>query len=1020
MDAVATKELKVLILEDVATDAELVERALRKGGLRFTARRADSRAAFEAALTEFAPDLVLSDYNLPDINGLEALKIVRAHDPDLPVIVVTGALSDEDGSKLVREGARDYVLKDRLARLPFGVQRVLLEAEQDGARRRAEDALRRSEETFRNLVENSQEWIWEVDPDGVFTYSSPRAREFVGRRPDEVIGVKFLDFMPPDEAARVAPMFYGFVSEKKPFSLLEQRMIGPSGAEIIVEVSGVPVLNSDGSLKSIQGIARDVTEAKRLERERALQAAVMLAVQETSIDGILVVDPQTKIISYNQRFIDIWGVSAEEVARGRDEPILQRVTEMQSDPEAFLAGVRRLYQDTTATSRDELTLKDGRVMDRYSAPVRLQGGEYVGRVWFFRDVTEQKRAEQKIRDDEARFRGLVEQEIAGIYIVDADGRLAYVNPKFAETFGYDPAAAIGKPFSEFLAEADKAAVNRAFEGVLGGDIPSVQLSIALRRKDGALVDVLIHSARSTFEGRPATIGVILDITEQKRAEQKVREDEARFRGLVEQEIAGIYILRKDGAVAYINAGFAKMVGYTPEEVVGRSFLEFIAEPYREPLQRRFAAEIAGNPQPTQIDAAILRRDGTAMEVLAQSRMASYEGEPASIGIIIDVSEQRRAELDLRRVNRTLQTLSAGNEALVRAESEEELLQAMCRIVVERGGYRMAWIGVPQDDAARTIVPVASAGDTGGYLKSVTVSWSEKDPRGRGVMGAAVRTGQRQTSQDFATDRRTQPWRSEAEKQGFASSVAFPLKDGDKVFAVLALYAGEVDAFNEEELKLLQELANDIAYGVKALRVRAEREAAVQRWRASLVSTIGAIASTTEMRDPYTAGHQHRVAKLAVAIAEELKLPEDQIQGINLAGIIHDVGKITVPSELLTKPGKLSPLEFQLIQTHAQAGYDMVKGVDFPWPIAQAILQHHERLDGSGYPNGLHDNEIIHEAKILAVADVVEAMMSHRPYRPALGLDAALDEIQRAKGRLYDPAAVDACLRLFREKGFSLS
>ena len=259
---------------------------------------------------------------------------------------------------------------------------------------------------------------------------------------------------------------------------------------------------------------------------------------------------------------------------------------------------------------------------------------------------------------------------------------------------------------------------------------------------------------------------------------------------------------------------------------------------------------------------------------------------------------------------------------------------------------------------------------------------------------------------------------DGEGDGFASSVVLPLKDASGVFAVLAIYSAEADAFDADELKLLQELASDLAFGIRSLREHVAREALEQRWRVSLEATIGAIASTVEMRDPYTAGHQQRVARLAVAIARELHLPEQQIQGLYLAGIVHDVGKIDIPAEILSKPGKLSKLQYQLIQMHAEAGYDIVKGVDFPWPIAEMVRQHHERLDGSGYPHGLTAEAILPEAKILAVADVVEAMMSHRPYRASLGIEAALAEIENGKGRLYDPAAVEACTALFRESRFS--
>lgn len=198
----------------------------------------------------------------------------------------------------------------------------------------------------------------------------------------------------------------------------------------------------------------------------------------------------------------------------------------------------------------------------------------------------------------------------------------------------------------------------------------------------------------------------------------------------------------------------------------------------------------------------------------------------------------------------------------------------------------------------------------------------------------------------------------------------------------------------------------------------ERTAALleseQKLRASLRDSVTALAAIVEMRDPYTAGHQRQVAQIAVAIAQALHLSEAQVEGIYLAGAVHDVGKIRVPAEILSKPGKLTALEFGMIKEHSQNGFEILKTIDFPWPIAQIVLQHHERLDGSGYPQGLHGEQILLEAKILAVADVVESMMSHRPYRPALGIQVALDEIVQHRGTLYDPQVVDVCVLLFQD------
>jgi PAS domain S-box-containing protein len=203
-------------------------------------------------------------------------------------------------------------------------------------------------------------------------------------------------------------------------------------------------------------------------------------------------------------------------------------------------------------------------------------------------------------------------------------------------------------------------------------------------------------------------------------------------------------------------------------------------------------------------------------------------------------------------------------------------------------------------------------------------------------------------------------------------------------------------------------------GITDISLRKQAEARVRK---SLDGTIQTLSKISETRDPYTAGHQDRVSQLAIRIARGLHLKPIQIEGIKIASLIHDIGKIGIPSEILTKPSKLSEIEFSLIKGHSQIGYDILKDIDFPYPIAQIVLQHHERINGSGYPNHLKGPDIILEAKVLSVADVVEAMSSHRPYRAALGIDAALEEITKNKGILYDPEIVDVCVKLFKEKGF---
>ena len=223
---------------------------------------------------------------------------------------------------------------------------------------------------------------------------------------------------------------------------------------------------------------------------------------------------------------------------------------------------------------------------------------------------------------------------------------------------------------------------------------------------------------------------------------------------------------------------------------------------------------------------------------------------------------------------------------------------------------------------------------------------------------------------------------------------------------------------------IMEVAGDISLGLHNIEMREKLDKQthnlkerVKELKRAMNATIETMSKIVEAKDPYTAGHQQRVSQLATAIAQELNLSQDKVEGIRIASLIHDIGKIGLPTEILSKPNKLSDIEFSLIKEHSQIGYNILKSIDFSYPVAQIVLQHHERLDGSGYPNNLKGDKILLEAKIIGVADVVEAMSSHRPYRAALGIDKALEEITQNRGILYDPNIVDACMKCFKEKEF---
>lgn len=516
--------------------------------------------------------------------------------------------------------------------------------------------------------------------------------------------------------------------------------------------------------------------------------------------------------------------------------------------------------------------------------------------------------------------------------------------------------------------------------------------------------------------------------ERDRAQRSLAESEERFRGMASAAQDAIVMIDEEGRIAYWNPAAERCFGYSTAEAMGRDAHQLIApERYRQRFQDGFTCFRASGTGPVvgrTIEIEGLRKDGSEFPVELSISALQLRERWHAVGLMRDVSARHAADLALRRANRALKTLSGCNGILVRASDEGRLLHDICDLIVGTGGYRSAWVGYADAAGQRCLRPVASAGCDQDFIEALDLDLAGR-PEAHGPAVRAYLSGQPQRVADVARDAGYPANRDIARQRGIAAALALPLLDGGAPFGVLKVYAEAHEAFGEEEVALLTELADDLAFGIVTLRMRGEHErleaaehAGAERLKRALLGTIQAVALTVEKRDPYTAGHQQKVARLAVAMAGELGWPPDQIEGVRLGGMIHDIGKIYVPSEILNRPGRLSELEFGLIRRHPEVGYEILKDVELPWPVAQIILQHHERLDGGGYPNGLKGDRIIPEARLLAVADVVEAMASHRPYRAALGIEAALEEIGRCRGRAFDPEMVDACIRVFRERGFS--
>ncbi len=498
----------------------------------------------------------------------------------------------------------------------------------------------------------------------------------------------------------------------------------------------------------------------------------------------------------------------------------------------------------------------------------------------------------------------------------------------------------------------------------------------------------------------------------------LRVAEVHYRRLFETAQDGILFLNAETArIEDVNPYLLAMLGYTHEEFVGKQLWEIDAFKGTA-LNPDAFSELQKTRYLRYDDFPLQTKDGREVDIEFVGKIYDCDGDDVVQCDISDITKRHLAESDLRATVRLLKMLSASNTALVNGKSKQALLAEYCRIAVETGSYRMAWIGFADTGPDKRVLPMVHFGHEDGYLALAEITWAEAE-HGSCPTSRAIRTGQVQVVEDISTEPAMAPWRAEALKRGYQSSIALPFRYSQEIMACLTIYGTTPAAWAAPERELLQEIAADLAFGITTLRTANAKKQFEEDMRLSLEMTIRVIVGTIDQRDAYTSGHQQRVAHLSSHIAGELGLSAERIRGLHLAAMIHDLGKIGIPAEILAKPGRLSAMEHGLVRDHVNIGFKIIKDIPFPWPIAKIIQQHHERVDGSGYPHGLAGDAILLESKILAVADVVETMASHRPYRAALGIEAALDEIMAQSGIAFDSEVVEACLRLFRDRGYEI-
>jgi PAS domain S-box-containing protein len=721
-------------------------------------------------------------------------------------------------------------------------------------------------------------------------------------------------------------------------------------------------------IQEIAFLKQKIADLEIKESERR-QAQEDIKEQEGKLASIFRAAPVGIGMVINRIFQEVNDTLCQMTGYSREELLGQSARMLYPTDEDFnhvgQEKYRQIADKGTGTIETYWKTKGGRVINIILSSTTLYPDDPAKGVTFTAlDITERKRAEEMLR--------LITDNMSDmIRVTDLQGVNLYASPSHIKGLGYTMEERIGKSTFDIVHPDDVEHIIKVFSEGLINNKPS-KLEYRVRHKEGHYVwlETIGDLLKNDRGEVTAVIMSSRDVTARRQAEDELREASQKLKLHFEQTPMAVIEWDLNFRVTQWNPAAQMIFGFSREEAIGQHASLIVPEEFRPHVDQVWQAllKIRGGERSTNQN---VRKDGTM--ILCEwynTPLVDERGIVTGVASLIqDITARRQADEKLR-------------------ESKERY-----RTLVE--------------NAADLVFRTDNSGHfTFGNPAALRITGYEKEELIGKHFKMLIRPDMFKEAITFFVNQLTKKIQN--------TYFEYPIitKDGHELWLgqnmQLLMDGDHVTGF--------QALARDIS---DRKRAEEELQRTLDSLRKAFGTTIQVMVSAIEARDPYTAGHQIRSTDLARAIATEMGLPQKEIEAIRMAGPIHDIGKLSIPAEILSKPTKLTNIEFLLIKEHSQKGYEMLKDVESPWPLAQIVYQHHERMDGSGYPRNLKGEEILIEARILAVADVVEAMASHRPYRPAIGLDAALEEIENNKGTIYDAGAADACLRLFREKGFKL-
>jgi PAS domain S-box-containing protein len=955
----------------------------------------------------------------------------------------------------IRDKTKKQPIKE-LAQL----RRRIAELEASGRKRNQfEEALRTERDKAQQYLDVAEVILVALNKKGEITLINRKGNQILGYKEGELLGKNwFTTCVPSPRRKKVKSRFLELMAGAiKLTEFYENPALTQAGTERIIAWHNTLLKDEYDAPIGTLSSGMDITERKQAEQR--YQTILRIA-----MDGFGLVDMQGHYQDVNEAYCRIIGYSRNELLNMTIPDI--EVIESSEDTAKHIRKIEKIGYDRFETRQRR---KDGKIIDVEVSVTYLptDGGRMVA---FYRDITERKQAEEALRESETTLRALITAPTDSVLLLDSQGIILDLNKIAAKRLGKKRDELIGTLADSSLPE-DVAKRRRSIISQILKTGREVRFE---DERDGIWFDTVAHPITDK-DGAVGRIAIIArDITERKRADEELRQSEERYRLLFEEARDGIALADADtGILLDCNQALADLVGRNRAELIGQH--QAILHPpsgNNTGISATFKKHLT-NKEGQVLETQVLTVTGEIREVEIKANLLYLHGRKMLQGIFRDITEHKRAEKEIAwlanfpmlnpmpivEVDQNGQ-LTYTNPATQRLLPDLKKKQLEHPFLADTKPY---FVNLRKKEKIFSVREVEVSGKW--YSQVITLS----DPEHIRIYAADI--SDRKEAEESLRESE-EKYRDLVEnindilyatdEHGIITYIAPAIESlsGYTISEIIGhsffefVYEDDIssmkDKFQQDmsgraephEYRMMTK-AGDIRWvrtssrsffeggrvvGLRGVftditeRKQAEEEIkrGYEQLQEILHSTVKALASTVEMKDQYTAGHQPRVTQLACAIAEEMGLSEDQIEGIRMAASIHDIGKIMVPAEILNKPGKLTEIQYEMIKMHPRAGYDILKGLKLPWPVAQIILQHHERQDGSGYPQGLSGEEIMVEARILAVANVVEAMNAHRPYRPAYDIKEALAEISKNRGALYDATVVDACLRLFTEKGFTLA